>query len=186
MHDVIQQGLQQIGYGGGFGRALAVFCADLLIYVLGVAWLAVVARHYAGLTFATIARLAVLAVVAYAASTVLGTLIVDPRPYILEHIRPVTPIARDNGFPSDHTLLAALLTASLCWIDRRFIGLFAAAAVLIMAGRLAIAAHHTLDVLGTVLIVGATLLLAAVLPLPARLQRPILPRRSTKVASPTV
>jgi len=91
----------------------------------------------------------------------------------LEHIHPVTPIARDNGFPSDHTLLATLLAASLCWVDRRLVSPFALVVVLVMAGRLAIAAHHPLDVLGSVLIVCAALSLATALPLPAGLQRPL-------------
>lgn len=176
MRDAIQGALQSLGYGSAAGRAVAVFCADWLVFLLAAAWVVVAARRRGAFSGDVVARLVVLALAAYAASKVLGGLIVDPRPYVVEHLRPPVPIARDNGFPSDHTLLAALLAAGLYWVDRRLIGLFAAGVALVMAGRLAIAAHHTLDVAGSVLIVLAALLLAAALPLPAAWRRPLLPQ----------
>ena len=95
----------------------------------------------------------------------------------MEHVRPLIPVARDNGFPSDHTLLAAFLTATLWWIARRALAVFAVGTLLVMAGRLGIGAHHTIDVLGTVGIVAAAALVVAVLPLPVAWNWPLLPPR---------
>jgi len=68
---------------------------------------------------------------------------VTPRPYLVTHTRPLIPTSHDNGFPSDHTLLAAALTASLWWIDRRWLGAFALGTLLVLVGRLGVGAHHT-------------------------------------------
>ncbi len=95
----------------------------------------------------------------------------------MEHVRPLIPVARDNGFPSDHTLLAAFLTAALWWIDRRALAAFAVGTLLVMVGRLGVGAHHTLDVLGAVGIVAAAALVVAALPLPVAWNRPLLPPR---------
>ena len=35
-----------------------------------------------------------------------GMIYNEPRPFIVEHIRPLIPHANDSGFPSDHTLTA--------------------------------------------------------------------------------
>jgi undecaprenyl-diphosphatase len=86
-------------------------------------------------------------------AVVLGHPIPDPRPYLAEGYTPLTHVSADNGFPSDHTLLAALLAGLLGWIDRRWRWALAVGAGLVGLGRLAVGAHHTLDVLGSVLIV---------------------------------
>lgn len=174
MQDSIQQGLQTLAMQSGVTREIAVVCAAVLIYVMGAEWLLTLFWRRASVSVATVARVALLALVAYLVSKVLSGLIVDPRPYIVAHVQPIFPVAHDNGFPSDHTLLAALLTASLWWIDRRMVPLFAAATVLVMVGRLAIGAHHTLDVAGSVAIVAAVALALGVLPLPQAWDRPLL------------
>jgi undecaprenyl-diphosphatase len=120
--------------------------------------------------------MAALVVVAYVASRILTGVIYDPRPYLVEHLRPLMALSRDNGFPSDHTLLAAALAASLWWIDRRLVLPFAVGAVLVMLGRLGVGAHHTLDVLGSVAIVTAAAVLAGALPLPVAWKAPLLRR----------
>ena len=40
-----------------------------------------------------------------------GSLFNDPRPFAVGHFRPLIPHVTDNGFPSDHALLAAFLVA---------------------------------------------------------------------------
>ena len=177
MHDGIQQGLETLATGNMAAREVAIICATVLPYLLGAAWLIVAAWHRARLSAAIVVRWVMLAVLAYLAAKVLTSLVLDPRPYLVSHIRPLAPVARDNGFPSDHTLLAAALTAALWWLDRRLIAAFAAGTLLVMVGRLAIGAHHTLDVLGSVAIVLVAAFIAGAVPLPGPWARPLLPAR---------
>jgi undecaprenyl-diphosphatase len=154
---------------------VAILCATVVVYLLVLAWLADVARQQARLTLATAGHVVVLGVLAYLLAKVLGHLIVDPRPYLVEHVRPLIPVAHDNGFPSDHTLLAAVLTASLWWIDRRLLPAFAVGTALVLLGRLGIAAHHTIDVLGSVSIATVAALVSLRVRLPTAWNRPLLP-----------
>lgn len=175
MHDTIQQGLQALATGNGVARAIIIVCAAAVVYLLVLAWLALAAGERGRLTLAAAGHIIVLGVVAYLVSKVLGHVVNDPRPYIVAHTHPLIPTAHDNGFPSDHTLLAALLTASVWWIDRRLLLVFASGTVLVMLGRLGVGAHHTIDVLGSVAIVVIAGLASRVVPLPTQWNRPILP-----------
>jgi len=185
MHDSIQQGLQTLASHNVAARDALIVCAVAVVYVMAAAWLVVIARCRAWLTLGAVVRLAALGVLAYAASKVLTSVVADPRPYLVEHVRPLIPVARDNGFPSDHTLLAATLTATLWWINRRALAAFAIGTLLVMAGRLGIGAHHTIDVLGAVGIVVTAALVVAALSLPAAWDRPLLPPRWRGGSRPT-
>ncbi len=181
MQDSIQQGLQALAMRDVLTRDIAIVCAAAIVYALGAVWLLVLARRRARLTLTTVARLALLGLGAYLVSKALTGLVVDPRPYLVAHTRPPIPVARDNGFPSDHTLLAALFTAGLWWIDRRWLPAFAAGTLLVALGRLGIGAHHTLDVVGSALIVAVVAVAIDALPLPRTWNRPILaPLRSSR------
>ncbi len=177
MQDTVQQGLQTLASQNIVARDVIIVCAAAIVYVMAAAWLVIVARRRTWLTVRTVVRLVTLGVLAYAASKVLTGMVADPRPYLVEHVRPLIPVARDNGFPSDHTLLAAFLTATLWWLDRRALAAFAVGTLLVMAGRLGVGAHHTIDVLGAVGIVVVAALIVAALPLPAAWDRPLLPPR---------
>jgi membrane-associated phospholipid phosphatase len=74
-------------------------------------------------------------------------------------------------------LLAAALTASLWWIDRRWLGAFSAGTTLVLLGRLGIGAHHTVDVLGSVAIAAGVTLILTLAPLPPAWNAPLLPAR---------
>jgi membrane-associated phospholipid phosphatase len=174
MHDVIQQAVQALAYQNTLTRDGAIICASVVVYLLGLAWLVVVAWQRTTLTVAAAARIVALGVLAYLVSKVLTHVIIDPRPFIEVHTRPLIPTSRDNGFPSDHALLVDALAVSLWWIDRRWLGAFALGAVLVALGRLGVGAHHTLDVVGSLAIVAGAALVVGLLPLPAEWQRPIL------------
>ncbi len=173
MHDAVQRAVEALALHNLVVRVVLTLCAAVLVYPLALAWLVVVARRLDRVSVRAVARGAVLIVLALAASRVFAHLVVDPRPYLVTHTAPLTPTARDNGFPSDHVLLAAALAVSLWWLDRRWLPAFAAGVVLVMLGRLGVGAHHTLDVLGSVVIVVGAALVAAALPLPVRWSRPV-------------
>jgi len=176
MHDVIQQATQAIATGSPTGRGLIIFCGAALVYLLGFAWALVVVRRRATLTLATLGRVAALAALAFLAAKALNHVIDDPRPFIVAHTQPLIPVEHEaNGFPSDHGLLAAILTLSLWWIDRRVMGAFALGMALVMLGRLGVGAHHTVDELGSLGSVAAAALAIGAAPLPARWRQPVFP-----------
>ncbi len=175
MTDSIQQLLQAWATHDAVTRAIVIVCAAAVTYVLGVAWVVIVAGRRDRLRVADVARVVALALAAYVASTVLTGLVPDPRPYLVAHAQPLIPISRDNGFPSDHTLLAAALTVSLWWIDRRLAPVFAVCTVLVALGRLGVGAHHTLDVVGSIAIAVTLGALIGLVPLPTAWSRPFLP-----------
>lgn len=158
---------------------LAVFCATTLLYLLVAALAALGLTRRPQLTWGLAARVTLSLAVAAGLTLLLGGLVPDPRPYLTGHYRPLTHVAADNGFPSDHALIAALLTGWAGWLARRAAPLFALGLLLVMLGRLAIGAHHSLDVLGSVVFAGTGLAAAARLRLPAGWQtRPLLPAAS--------
>src|SRR2546423_10554018 len=100
MHDVIQQAVYALASHNVVAREVAILCAAAVVYLLVLAWLAVVARQQARLTLPTAAHVVVLGGLAYLLAKVLGPLIVDPRPYLVDHVRPPSTVPHDNGFPS--------------------------------------------------------------------------------------
>ncbi|HEX6799059.1 MAG TPA: phosphatase PAP2 family protein [Ktedonobacterales bacterium] len=176
MHDVLQQAMYAFATQSGAATKLVVFCAQYLVFVMALAWLGAAFMARRQLTLDTLVRIVALVVVAYVVAKVLNHVVVDTRPYLIkaDHETALTGVSSDNGFPSDHALLAAAITTSLWWINRRLIWPFAVLTVFVMLGRLGIGAHHTLDVVGSVVIVIIVATIVALLPLPAALDRPLL------------
>lgn len=87
-----------------------------------------------------------------------GHLINDPRPFVVGHFTPLLPHANDNGFPSDHTLLASFLGFAILPYSKK-LGLSAlAVAICIGLSRVAAGIHHLEDILGSFIITGGTAL----------------------------
>lgn len=75
-------------------------------------------------------------------------LISDPRPFVQGHFTPLIKHAADNGFPSDHTLLASFLGFAI-YTKRHVLGkLMLVVALLIGLSRMAAGVHHSWDILG--------------------------------------
>lgn len=75
----------------------------------------------------------------------------DPRPFALTGQVPLIPHAADNGFPSDHTLLAAGLAAAALFFDRRAAIWLWIIAIVIGGARVFALVHHPIDILGSIL-----------------------------------
>ncbi len=76
----------------------------------------------------------------------------NPRPFVVAHTSPLIPHAPDNGFPSDHVLLTATISAVL-FIYNRKLGIASWIVTLLVGyARIAIGIHHTIDVLGSIVI----------------------------------
>ncbi|HVS58303.1 MAG TPA: phosphatase PAP2 family protein [Candidatus Saccharimonadales bacterium] len=90
---------------------------------------------------------------------VAGHFFYDTRPFVAGHFKPWTPHAADNGFPSDHTLLAAFLTYVVTVYSWRWGLVSLACAIAIGAARVIIGVHHITDIIGSFVIAGAGFLL---------------------------
>ena len=88
-----------------------------------------------------------------------GKLYYNPRPFVVEHFTPLIAHTNSNGFPSDHTLLAASLGFSALLVSRTFgIGILLLA-IAIGTARVLAGVHHPLDVAASLAIAGITSLL---------------------------
>lgn len=76
----------------------------------------------------------------------------DPRPFVVDGQAPLIPHAADNGFPSDHSTLAAAIAAALIPWRRRVATALLLLAVAVGAARVAAHVHHVPDILGGFLI----------------------------------
>jgi undecaprenyl-diphosphatase len=102
----------------------------------------------------------------------------DPRPFVVRHFHPLIAHAADNGFPSDHALLAAFVV--VCVIFVRFwlaVPVVAILGVLVDWGRVGAGIHHPIDVIGSAVFVALGAVIAvAVMPFVFERILPHLPR----------
>src|SRR5579863_7517614 len=86
-------------------------------------------------------------VVALVFLLVAGKLHSDPRPFVQNpRLHPLFAHARDNGFPSDHSIAAGLITGLVLFRSRLWGAVFAVAAFCVAAARVAAHVHHVQDV----------------------------------------
>ncbi|MEK7175788.1 MAG: phosphatase PAP2 family protein [Patescibacteria group bacterium] len=76
----------------------------------------------------------------------------NPRPFVVGGFGPLIAHETDNGFPSDHVLLAATLAASLLFFDRKRAYWLAGIAVFIAFARVYAGVHHLTDVVASIII----------------------------------
>jgi undecaprenyl-diphosphatase len=81
-----------------------------------------------------------------------GLLYYDPRPFMVEHVRPLIAHAPGNGFPSDHTLLCMTVAAVIGVYHRRTGILLVLIGLAVGAARVLAHVHHTVDIAGSTLI----------------------------------
>jgi undecaprenyl-diphosphatase len=126
---------------------LIVDVAQYLLFVLAavaaVVWLTLGRAGRLTLAAQAVVGLALVGVGLWLAAS----LHADPRPFVHDRAsRPLFPHAADNGFPSDHSAAAGLLTALVARY-RRWIGvLVGVGAVAIAWARVAAHVHHAQDV----------------------------------------
>lgn len=80
----------------------------------------------------------------------------DPRPFVTGGFAPLIPHAADNGFPSDHALLAAALAAAVGFSSRKIAASMWVITLLIGLARVAAGVHHWSDIAGSILVVLVT------------------------------
>ena len=76
----------------------------------------------------------------------------NPRPFVVGNFTPLFSHLADNGFPSDHTLLASALAATVFCFDKKMGIFFFMLAVIIGTSRVLAGVHHWMDIFGSILI----------------------------------
>ncbi len=85
-------------------------------------------------------------IIAFTLRTIGGALYYDPRPFVVEHIKPLIPHAPDNGFPSDHALLSGTLTAVTFIFNKKVAYLLVLISIIIGVARVLARVHSPLDI----------------------------------------
>ncbi len=88
----------------------------------------------------------------YLAAKILGHFYYDPRPFVGSGFEPLIPHVADNGFPSDHTLLAASLAIVVSIYSRKYGLILLAITFVVGMSRILSGVHHLQDVFGSLLI----------------------------------
>jgi membrane-associated phospholipid phosphatase len=128
-------------------NTLIVDVAQYLIFVLavaaGIVWLTRNRPEKWTLAASAVVGLALVGIGIWLAAA----LHTDPRPFVSDpHSAPLFPHPADNGFPSDHSAAAALLTVLVLRYQRLVGVLIAVGAVLVAVARVAAHVHHAQDV----------------------------------------
>ncbi len=93
----------------------------------------------------------------YIIAKLVAFLYFDPRPFVIGHFVPLIAHAPDNGFPSDHMLLAGAI-ASILFVHNKKLGAVVwIVAIIIGASRVSTGIHHWIDIVGSVVIVVGTM-----------------------------
>tara|TARA_B100000508_G_scaffold4874_3_gene3879 strand:+ start:812 stop:1267 length:456 start_codon:yes stop_codon:yes gene_type:complete len=86
---------------------------------------------------------------AFIVSRIANFLIENPRPFVDGHMIALIEHAPDNGFPSEHTLLAVTV-GTIVYTENRLAGsVLIMLGVLVGTGRVLAGVHHTIDILGS-------------------------------------
>ncbi len=90
---------------------------------------------------------------AYVISRIAGFLYYNPRPFVVGHFIPLIAHAADNGFPSDHVLLAGAVATIIWFYNKKLSAVLLAFAILIGWARVYSGIHHAADIIGSLIIV---------------------------------
>ncbi|HEV2340114.1 MAG TPA: phosphatase PAP2 family protein [Patescibacteria group bacterium] len=126
-----------------------LFWVSIAIFVLylGYLWKNKTAKLFSLVTLTVISF-----PLTYIIAKISGYFINDPRPFVVEHIKPLIPHAADNGFPSDHMLLTMAL-ASVVFVYNRKLGItLTIVALCVGTARILAHIHHVEDILGSAVI----------------------------------
>jgi undecaprenyl-diphosphatase len=138
-------------------RSFTIFCAQYLIAVSAVCALAVVVFRLRGASRRRIVSYVVMVVLIFGISFVIARIATavyhDPRPFVVDHTKPYISHPADNGFPSDHALLAAAIVAAVSLVDVWLALPFVVLAGFVDWGRVASRLHHVTDVVASTVIV---------------------------------
>ncbi len=90
--------------------------------------------------------------IAFVVGKLASVIINSPRPFVDGHMSTLISHIPDNGFPSDHTLLAVTVGA-IVYTQNKVVGsILILLGILVGLGRVLTGVHHPMDVIGSVAI----------------------------------
>lgn len=90
--------------------------------------------------------------ISFIVAKILSHFYYNARPFAVENIKPLIDHDPSNGFPSDHTLLAATIAAVVYTYNRK-VGIFLAIlAIFVGYARVVAGIHHQIDIWGAAVI----------------------------------
>lgn len=146
--------------------SLTIFAAKDLVFV--AAFLAAVVLFFLlrSKSRPALLRWAITAVLilglSYVFAKIGAALYTDPRPFTVDHVKPLISHAPDNGFPSDHALLAGAIVALVALVSLWWALPFVVLAVLVDWGRVGSGVHHVSDVVGSSVFVALATVVALI------------------------
>ncbi len=137
--------------------SVIVFVAKYLIalpIVIAAGYAFVTNRKRDYLTYAVIVL-----IVSYAFGFAAGHLYNNPLPFVVLDVAPLIAHSANNGFPSDHVLLAGTLAAIVTAFNLPLGAFLWLIALLIGGGRVLALVHHPIDIIASLLIAALSALL---------------------------
>ena len=84
--------------------------------------------------------------IAFISANILRFFFYNPRPFVVEHIKPLIPHAANNGFPSDHTLLVISVASIVFVFNKRLGSILFLLGLLVGYARILAEVHHPIDI----------------------------------------
>lgn len=133
---------------------LIIFCAKYLIFFLPLIVIGILFQMKLKNSKQFLVAIIVAGISGLILSMLAGLFYFHHRPFIVQNIQPLVMHSGDNGFPSDHTLLATAL-ATVIYFYRRRLGVAALILALVVGiARVMAHVHWPIDILGG-LVLGA-------------------------------
>lgn len=157
---------------------LTIFAAKYLVFLDALLALAVVIWLLRARSRPQVGRwliaTVIMLVLSYVFAKIGAAIYSDPRPFTIDHVKPLIPHAPDNGFPSDHALLAAAIVAAALFLSPVWSIPFIILGILVDWARVGSGIHHVVDVIGSSVFVLIAMLIGLALAGP--IYRAIAPR----------
>lgn len=129
--------------------SIIIFCAKYLIFVAIIVafgyWLTLPKRQKTKVVIFAIITF----IIAYILAKLGSAMFYNARPFVSEHVTALFSHGADNGFPSDHTLLAASIAFTLFVVSKRWGVGFLVVAIIIGGSRVIANVHHPIDIIGS-------------------------------------
>ena len=90
--------------------------------------------------------------ITYAMAKLVGHFYYDPRPFVQNNFIPLIPHESNNGFPSNHTLVSAAISAVVYPFSRKTSIMLWMMTALVGISRVYVGVHHFIDVCSSIII----------------------------------
>lgn len=131
---------------------IIIFCAKYLVFIVALIavayWVRLNKNRKIQLAWSVVAGV----IAALVLAKVAGKFYYHPRPFVVDHIKPLVAHGNDNGFPSEHTAVAMTLATVLYFYRRKLAAGLFVLSVLVGLGRIWAHVHSPLDILGGLVI----------------------------------